>query len=84
MGNGKKAVNGTPQRPEPAEVSKDFVVVLVHSAEDGEIEEEFMKFVQDIKALYTFKNNVRAYAAVGESAQNVLAQVEKPKEQQRG
>jgi flavodoxin len=84
MGNGKKAVNGTPQRPDPAEASKDFVVVLAHTSDDGEIEEDFMKFVQDVKALYTFKNNVRVYATVGEAAQNVLGQVEKPKEGQRG
>lgn len=81
MGNGKKAINGTPQRSEP---SPDLVIVLAHSSDDGEIDEEFMKFVEDVKALHAFKNDVRVYAATGESATNVLAQVEKPKEQRRG
>jgi flavodoxin len=83
MGNGKRAINGQPQRSSPDEKSKDFVVVIAHTSEDGEIEESFMKFVEDIKALYTFKNNVRVYATVNESAKNVLAQVEKSKEPTR-
>lgn len=83
MGNGKKAVNGSAQRPDPVGASKDFVVVIAHTSPDGEFEEDFMKFVEDVKALYTFKNDVRVYATVGEAARNVLSQVEKPKEQQR-
>jgi len=57
-----------------------FVVVLAYTSEDGEIEEEFMKMVQDMKALYSLKDNSRAYACVEESAAKILALVEKPLE----
>jgi hypothetical protein len=62
------------------EAPQDFVVVLAYTSPDGEIEEEFGQMVQDIKALYTFKNNVRAYAVIEERAKDVLALLEKPKE----
>lgn len=63
--------------PEP-KAPQDFVVVLTYRSVDGEIEEDFGRMVNDIKALYTFKQDVRAYALVEESAKNVLALVEKP------
>ena len=58
---------------------EDFVVVLAYTSPDAEIEVEFGQLVQDIKALYTFKNNVRVYAVVQDSAKRVLRQVEQPK-----
>lgn len=74
-------INGSPHRPEPPFPGpRDFVVVLAYTSDDGEIEETFGQLVQDIKALYTFKTNVRAYALVDRAAQNVLSKVEKPKE----
>ena len=83
MGNGKKAVNGVPRRPQPPEEGQegepqDFVVVIAHTSTDGEVEEGFGKMIQDIKALYTFKNNVRAYGLVDDAAKDVLSKVEKP------
>lgn len=80
--------NGQDLPQEPASIMKgephpdapqDFVVVIAYTSSDGEIEEDFGKLVQDIKALYTFKQNVRAYALVDQAAQNVLSKVEKPK-----
>lgn len=70
-----------PQEPE-AEIEgpQDFVVVLAYTSTDGEIEEDFGRLVNDIKALYTFKNNVRAYAVVEDTAARVLRAVEKPAE----
>lgn len=62
---------------EPHPEQKDFVVVLAYTSDDEEIEEDFGKLVNDIKALYTFKQNVRVYAVVEESAKRVLAKVEK-------
>lgn len=59
------------------EEPQDFVVVLAYTSSDSEIEEDFGRLVNDIKALYTFKNNVRVYALVEDSAKNVLAKVEK-------
>lgn len=61
-------------------VEEDFVVVLAYTSSDSQVEEEFGRLIQDIKALYTFKNNVRVYAVVEESAKRVLRQVEQPKE----
>lgn len=57
-----------------------FVVVLAYTSSDGEIEEEFGRMVQDMKALYSLRENFRAYACVEESAKNILALVEKPQE----
>lgn len=67
------------QQGEPEEQGKpqDFVVVIAYTSMDGEIEEDFGRLVQDIKALYTFKQNVRAYALIEQAAKNVLAKVEK-------
>lgn len=64
--------------PEEQQEPQHFVVVLAYTSTDGEIEEEFMQMVQDMKALYSLKENFRAYALVEESAKNVLALVEKP------
>lgn len=61
-----------------SETPQDFVVVLAYTSTDGEIDENFGQFVQDIKALYTFKDNVRAYALVEGAAKRVLSKVEKP------
>lgn len=69
-------IENAPDEQEP----QDFVVVLAYTSTDGEIDENFGRFVNDIKALYTFKDNVRAYALVEEAAKNVLRKVEKPKE----
>ncbi len=63
---------------------QDFVIVLAYRSTDGEVEEQFGQLVNDIKALYTFKQDVRVYACVEESAAKVLAQIEKPKEQANG
>lgn len=87
MGNGKKAkgLNGSPLRsvpdgkPEDQEKPKNVVIVLAYTSPDGEIEDNFAEFVNDVKALYTFKNDVRMYAVIDDAADNVLAQVEKPK-----
>ena len=76
MGNGKRATNGQVPNPEPP-VGQDFVVVLAYTSTEPEVEENFGKLVQDLKALYTFKNDVRAYALVQDAAKNVLAKVEK-------
>lgn len=76
MGNGKKAANAKPPSEE-ANGPQDFVVVIAYTSEDGEVEEDFGRFIQDVKALYTFKQNVRAYAVVDQAAKNVLAKVEK-------
>lgn len=92
MGNGKKAkLNGIPQReidttPEPENITgpQNMVVVLTYTSEDGEIEEDFGKFVNDLKALYSFKQDVRAYALVEDAADRVLALVEKNGEGRRG
>lgn len=75
MGNGKKAVNGKLQNEED-DGPQDFVVVIAYTSEDGEVEEDFGRFIQDVKALYTFKQNVRAYAVVDQAARNVLSKVE--------
>lgn len=87
MGNGKKAVNGVPQRRETPEVEvepvpegpQDFVVVLAYTSDDGEVEENVGKLVEDLKALYTFKTDLRVYVAVEDAAKRILAKVEKPK-----
>lgn len=60
--------------------SQDFVVVLAYTSNDSQIEEDFGRLVEDIKALYTFKQNVRVYALVEEAAGTVLSFIEKPKE----
>jgi hypothetical protein len=56
---------------------QNFVVVLAFTSTDGETEEEFAKMVNDFKALYSLRENSRAYACVEESAQKVLDIVEK-------
>jgi hypothetical protein len=64
--------------PHPdAEGPQDFVVVLAYTAAKGELEDEFVKFVNDFKAMYTFKENMRIYALVEGAAKNVLSKVEK-------
>lgn len=63
---------------------KDFVVVLAYRSSDEEIEEDFGKLVEDIKMLYTFKNDVRVYAVVDESAKKVLSKVEKTSKEPSG
>jgi hypothetical protein len=63
---------------------QDFVIVLAYTSTDGEVEEEFGKLVEDFKALYTFKQNMRAYALVEEAAKNVLAKVEKSSKEPSG
>lgn len=63
---------------------QDFVVVLAYTSTDGEIEEDFGRLVQDIKALYTFKQNVRAYAVTEGAAKNVLSKVEKSSNEPSG
>ena len=55
-----------------------MVIVLAYTSTDGEIEPEFMRMVQDMKDLYSLRDNSRAYALVEEAAQNVLNLVEKP------
>lgn len=87
MGNGKKAkgLNGVPQREQDSdaleneEKPKDVVIVIAYTSPDGEIEDAFPNFVNDVKAMTTFKNDVRIYAVIDEAAKNVLSQVEKPK-----
>jgi hypothetical protein len=64
----------SPEQQEP----QDFVVVLAYRSTDGEIEEDFGKLINDVKALYTFKQDVRVYALVEEAAKEALAVVEKP------
>lgn len=94
MGNGKKAkLNGVPQRevpdaveeqPQEPEGIQQMVIVIAYDSEDGEIEDSFANFVNDVKAMSTFKNNVRIYAVVEDAAKNVLAQVETPKGEENG
>lgn len=66
------------------EEPQDFVVVLAYSSRDGEVEEDFGKLVEDIKMLYTFKNNVRVYAVVEQAAKNVLSKLEKSSKEPSG
>jgi hypothetical protein len=56
---------------------EDFVIVLAYRSPDGDVEEDFGKFVNDIKALYSLKNDLRVYAVMEEAARGVLTQVEK-------
>jgi exo-beta-1,3-glucanase (GH17 family) len=86
MGNGKKINRQMRSSAKMAKVEdeaalsepQDYVVVFTYSSEDGSVEEEFAKMIEDVKALHSFKQNVRVYAVSGESAKNVLAQLEKP------
>lgn len=93
MGNGKKAkgLNGVPQRevsdvspPQESDLIKQTVIVIAYDSPDGEIEDNFANFVNDVKAMSTFKNNVRIYAVIEDAAKNVLAQVEKSGESSDG
>ena len=59
---------------------QDFVVVIAYRSTDGEVEEDFGKLVEDIKMLYTFKQDVRVWAVIEEAAKEVLSFVETPKE----
>lgn len=65
----------------PTGEPQNFVVVIAYESEDGDIPEEFMQMVEDLKGLYKLqdKPNTRMYAVVEESAKNVLAQVERPR-----
>lgn len=72
------------QQGEEQDGPQDFVVVLAYTSTDGEIEEDFGRLVQDIKALYTFKQNVRAYAVTEGAAKNVLSKVEKSSSEPSG
>ena len=65
--------------PHPAK-PQNFVVVLAHTSTDNETDEEFARMVNDLKALYSLRENSRAYALVEEAAESVLALVEKPEE----
>ena len=77
MGNGKKPTNA---QPEAAPTKpQDFVVVLAYTSDDGELPDEFLGLIEDMKALYTFKPNMRAYALIEDAATNVLALVEESK-----
>lgn len=76
MSDNQGITYGEPHPEEPQE-PQDLVIVLACTSTDGTIDEEFGKYVNDIKALYTFKDNVRAYMLVEQAAQNVLAKVEK-------
>lgn len=72
MSNSKKAKNP----PEPT--FNHFVIVLAYESDEGELPDEFVEMARDIKALFSLKDNMRMYALVEESANNVLAQVEEP------
>lgn len=72
--NTENEVKSEEQEPE------DVVIVLACRSTDGGSDGEFAKFVGDIKALYTFKDDVRVYAVFDQAARNVLAKVEKPQE----
>lgn len=67
-----------------AEGPKDFVIVLAYRSTDGDVEEEFGHFVEEIKLLHKFKQDVRTYALVEKAAAEVLAIIEKPKEASSG
>ena len=55
-----------------------FVIVLAYESDEGDIPDDFIAMANDIKALFSLRKNMRMYAVVEESANNVLAQVEKP------
>lgn len=74
MGNGKKATNPTPKE----EKFNQCVIVLAYESDEGDIPEEFINMANDIKALFSLKKGMRMYAVVEESANKVLAQLEKP------
>lgn len=65
--------------PEPEQTEPhDVVIVLASTSTDSSADEEFGKYVEEIKALHVFKDNVRGYLLLDQAAQNVLSKVEKP------
>ena len=54
------------------------MIVLAYESDEGDIPEEFINMANDIKALFSLKKGMRMYAVVEESANKVLAQLEKP------
>jgi hypothetical protein len=71
---------GEPHPEQEQTEPHDVVIVLASTSTDSSADEEFGKYVEDIKALHTFKDNVRGYLLVDQAAKNVLAKVEKPAE----
>jgi hypothetical protein len=59
---------------------QDFVIVLAYRSLDDDVEEEFGTFVEEIKMLHKFKQDVRVWALVEGAAAEVLAITEGPKE----
>jgi hypothetical protein len=57
---------------------ESFVVVLAYNRTDEDTSEEFVKMVEDFKALFSLRDGMRAYALVDDAASEVLSVVEKP------